>query len=463
MAFVYNNKLPFHSWGVTSAALGSTGALYGLVQDYGGLKVPIAEKGAQQLWKGRVGGTANSVSINNPAKLEATPCDAQMPWKKFVSVAATVTFGLTLHGEIYAIESSGPIYGTVASQRSRRMTRIVSPLCQKPFSSLNYANSRSGSGFTYLAMATDTDGKIWWLRRISQGTRFGEWSLEEVQGPTGHKIIFASRSSVPDVYCVTTDANRSFMRQRTGTQWYEITGAAYDVARSDGVEWSAPPTVTVPAPPAGGTQAAVDIQWAESNPTTVSSITITEPGSGYTSDIQLQFSSPPITGNANDFKLKVNTEWFVANGNERAYNTTAQFIFSSGSMTGRDWSFPPPASNYNGWIPKFTFKDSAGNTIPVKHTLLSNSHVFSLSGNIYKSTSDGFVLLDNYTYKSVAKAGEVVACVRDDNCLYTFGTNGEDTTRAYAYGAYFGDDSEIGSVRALPQKIASEAEWVSVF
>lgn len=484
MAFVYNNKLPFFSWGVmASGTLGKTHSLYQLKADSGGLVVPTPENGAQKLWVWRTTNAVNSVSSSAPSGLEATPCDAQMPWHSFVYSAAVPAtgYGLTLHGEIYSFEAASDYYGDAEKTFSRRLERVTSTDCQTPFSSLNYADALLTTDYVYRAISTSSDGKCWWIRRSRDAYKFNIHSLEEIAAPSGKKAVAAWRKSNPDIIVLNTDEDRTYIKARTSSTWYCLTSGVYKNSGWNPFDhlWltSDLPTVAVQNAPAGGVNATVSATWQAFDPqySYLQKLEITNTGSGYSSDPPVVFGREPDAKTSDGTAFgSIDTPGIATSITMTVFSDKITQLLSQPSRqnsqnewladSGNVWALPLVNATNDVWAisKNADYQTSAGAQLLLKDKAIASSYVLTVSGAVYKFASGSYSLIDSGPFVSMASADNVVALVKNDGGLYTFGTNG-NTARRNTYGALFGDLTEVGTVRAAPAQIASEADWVSVW
>ena len=488
MSFVFNNKLPLYSWGVVDQFyIEDAGGLYQLQKNAGLLRVPLPENGAPRMYRyKRNDGESYITSQENvQLPLESTPCDAQLPWKYFLEGGAlnTDTFGLTLHGEVYAMPARGWSWYTDASGRPptlfRRMEKICKAAISEPIAFLSLADStnlfvvtRSGLVYKIIPYTRQTDAP------------------EQVTLPVGvsAKWLWGSYTSTGETLLVlTSNDNKTYIKTNGAGDWVALTGSVYRAATDSGTyvaEWpnANRPTLTVAAPDAGGTTATVTGIWATSKFTPgyshLDGVTITNRGSGYTADPVVTFSAAPTYGNADNYTLKVFTDYInthLRNGSIQAASNAnwSEYWYRGSSSTA--WQIFNGTSSANlvtAAIP-YVGADAPENVISVSHFAgahhYGEDYIISADGKMYKGGlrkgKYAVELFDEGPWQSIATSLRNVAAVKKDGSLWTWGWNG------VAAGSFnqtldevlFGDSSDIGTTRTTPVQIASEAEWLSVF
>lgn len=341
MAFVYNNKLPFYSWGVLDVRTSPTtddlnagrnsGIGYQLNDAWGHLVVPLPETGEQKLWNSRSDISGSPTLANRIAAASSNACDVQIPWKLFCGQLGTnltqnarrtqPLYGLTLHGELYRIDaqlSNWSATDEVNARSGRRIARICSKDITAPVSFISNSDSTitDGSSRAWLLPAVTKDGKAWRIGetlQAVQGVSSNGLLVDGVSLPAGEtakKFWFfnnpanTTAANAVAIYVVSTDSGKTYVRKSTGTTWYCLTGGCVRTATLtiSSQLWTFPnlPKFTVSAPPAGGTTATVEIEWrfVRGDEYRPEGVRITNPGSGYTTNPTVTTTAIP-TSNAN--------------------------------------------------------------------------------------------------------------------------------------------------------------------
>jgi hypothetical protein len=508
VSFVYNNKLPFYIWGpfdyFTFGGQQADPEGSQILSYLGGIVVPLAEYGPQKLWDARVTTTIPSTLSARRSLIEGTPCDVQMPWKKFVSPASgsdsELLYGLTLHGEIHLFTPLDAAYWAPrTSARARRLQKITAQVAS-PFSSIGegeFTIVDLNTNKTLLCAAVTKDGKAWLLGVKTEGfftsNRVNRTVCDSVTLPHGELARYASFRAGRNVpgqspqrtiqVLLTTYSNKTYIRGDTSLNWYCLTTGCYDVATlvHNGQRWlwDNLPSFTVDAP-ASGTRATVEPIWAdtgESPSTFPVGMKITNPGSGYT-------FNPTVTPNraadvnptspATEITLKVFADHVVEAYQRQCGTFTSpnDGILCRGA-TGRVWYVRIPdhvsqdglsSTNNIPWASDIT-PSYQGSTVFVYDfggggfvADSAGGHFIGLNKKLYRRepTTNQIELVDDSDWQSVAQFDRVICGVKADGSMWSWGTQGGPRN------ALFGDETEFGSSRATPVQIASDAQWLSV-
>ena len=522
MAFVYNNKLPFYSWGILNVSGGSTGpigsaeqtyAAYQLNEAWGGLLVPLPESGAQRLWDGRSGIAGAATIANRAAPATSTPCDAQMPWKSFVrEVRRTAddrplyVFGLTLHGELYAITPVDFRWyrgsSSVVQNQGRRIGRIAHSKIQSPFSSVTPSLRTVINGIAYQLTAVTKDGKAW---RIGVNDTTGLTEAEEISLPTGELAAYfisllsdaSGDAASTRLFVLTTQNNKTFVRKSTSATWYCLTGGCVglDSITITNRQWSLDnlPTFTVSAPPAGGTRAEVEIVWRPTNSNNARPwhVRVRNPGSGYTTNPTVTTTATPTAGASSPaptITLKVFDKFASSFAAVNSYgvndSSNGHFLDSDGNLwsvripsltvsTSDDGSTYPatafadntvePAGGVVSWIsdasPVNTSSQPLQLSAYVDPSLGGQRFAITKNGELWKQNPAGnWSVFDGGPWAAVAQNYRILCGVKRDGTMWSWGE-----VRGNIWEHCFGDETPLNTTRAAPVQIAPEAGWVSVF
>jgi len=511
VSFVYNNKLPFHLWGVANVGFDSYGIPVNGTADHGRLTVPIPEAGAPLAYRYTpIGATASSSVSTFAAKFEDTPCDAQLPivdvlWQPESSYAYGLV--LTLHGELYkfpAVNLRWSIGQGANAVTDRRLARITSADVAEPFTKLCECSRVTVNGVRYGPAAISRSGRVLRIAHFDGVFSGGRWNgrpmFDEISTPAPAEWYYDDAS----VQVVTTTEPRTYIRSSSASQWYTLTTGCH-LIQITGVlnaqfQSQVPPVATVDSPPSG-TTATVAVEWAGAgtvgDPYTINAIRITNSGSGYTADPSVTFSVAPTSGSA-QIKLKV-------------FTSTLRKTFSSGSLFLSDdnkiWALEAPVApsggltsyalrwatehktttttaNANGTFDKplssvsWSVSGNPGRVASRKYLLDTSGALFELNelGRVTGSnTSDynpelvaKFEKLNDGPWKSVAFGGDfrgadaVCFCgVKTGGTMWTWGKNGESTS-SLQY-ALLADGTNVAASRTTPAQVASEAEWLQVY
>lgn len=506
MAFVYNNKLPFHSWGVFSGSTGITGPGYFLQNSIGCLSPPISEEGAVPQYRNTRYGSGSIGEIESyRAPVNGSPCDAQLPICRVVSAGGAQANFLTIHGEIYLAEANayhwifGPS-GTFA-EYGRRLAKLNSSLVQVPFSNLCLGTQEwlDTDGTYYKNIAITTNGKAYWIStlKFSQGRFLPYPELLEIQLPNAEQA--QSLWNLNGTLILTTRTNKTYTRYRTELTWYALTTGCVDVdwgaleAGRQDVYWTgaSQPTVSVESAPSGGETATVEGVWYQQfGYWYLDNLKITNPGRGYTSNPVVSFDRAPFGNPSYSISPPVKLTVFqdcvitIPSRTPLPYlNVVGPFVIgNTGKMyelairpavqaAGNSFAYP--------WV--FAIKAELGSPSVevfakelVRSTSQTDANVafISPSGALYtaklerttsssvRSTITNVSLIDSGSWSSIASAENVLCAVKSDGSMWTWGKNGTPGSLA---GVLFGDGSAIGAIRSTPSRITPQADWLNVF
>jgi hypothetical protein len=352
VSFIYNSKLPFYSWGHpgdTGTSSVPQGPSYQQRSGFVHLAVPLAEDGARKSWNNASDAPRG---IASTAPFDNVPCDAQMPWKKFVNGTFNTSFGLTIHGEVYELACSyymwfvgaRPILASRPFVSHSRIARWSFSAIKRPIA--NIFNSSPSSYFLRTAalfdyyhpavLAVDADGAAWWLTDVFNTVR--DAFVTNTMGDGAVSIPLPAGKAAKFLNCcdfVTISTNGA---QRQGTMlvlttsddktyvwpaytqlshvlpgpadWYCLTGgcvSVVDPSNLSGFGWDIDmplPTVAVSAPGAGGTTATVEPYATSGNSATWrSSFRKTVNGVEKTYGIPFFWITNPGSGYASDATL----------------------------------------------------------------------------------------------------------------------------------------------------------------
>jgi hypothetical protein len=371
VSFVYNSKLPYFCWGISSSEADpfltqvSDTPLYQIKKHAAHLQVPLPEYGARKSWRNRDGDTGVTPSISTTELFEGTPCDAQMPWKMFIGNA-----GLTIHGEVYYLPARHSFWRfttyPLTTQNNpkqvppnARLARWSSTAVNKPIkklftlaAELFYVNDTSTGYGINTTLAIDKDGYAWILLDLRETlNEFSNNTPKQgaiaIDLPSNQKATFLHYgTSVPSLasapyqkyaFVITTEENRTYFRKHNESKWYCLTTGLNTISNQTGT-WGLggwvflsnnKPTVSV-APPTGtdladlNETATAEVQW--SGDIILNGVAyvepigykITNPGQGYVEDAALTFSRAPdlwapggSPGAAPVIELRPYQDWFV--------------------------------------------------------------------------------------------------------------------------------------------------------
>jgi len=528
LSFLYNGRLPYYVWGHTGQR-GGLGAdqsggpterfenpAYQAVASCVHLYPPLEESGARQSWNNKSG--LASYSFGTPAHFEGAPCDAQLPWKTIVGVVV----GLTLNGEVYIIPpapspSFQRSYDVSPNKDYGRLQRWKSKLVQKPIRDIFPGGVRN-SGQRGFALGVDKDGAAWWLfseyktqsESDAQTPTDGAESIGLPAGETAKSIYFSSSQ-----YLLTTESNRTYIKEE-GEDWIVLTTACVAALQNNvplpyggptPFIWHEPlPTFTVSAPDEDGVTATVEPVWQNLGfgDYGLTTLRITNPGSGYTEDATVTPSSAAINATQPAYSLRVWSDYLASP------TSVFGFLFACVAQSGKVYSIRLPdqmnetyglgpyvqeiviqTTNSSNEITgsilvkqlptasplspgDFVGTDGRRSPLPPFAWCISNDdklYRYVLSPVPSPVGFDGWRLLDDGPWSCIAVTGLVGVGVKKDGRMYTFGRNGNTgqwdydnfrETKGFS-GALFGDNTAPGTVRTLPVQIASQAEWVNVF
>ena len=461
MAFVYNDKLPCYSWGGAANA-GNSGALYALLDNSYVRLVPLPEYGPVRLYL---------QSTDAMIPVEATPCDTQIPWKTFCkelgSSASVRVYGLTLHGEIYAIEAAATTHSFLSN--ARHISRLTDEAAPHAFANVCFLNrsTLAGAQFNTVCIAVTKQGKAFVVASSTGASQESQRLIEQSLplGRTAKGLWF-----VDPVFVLLADDSKAYVRHRTASAWNTLTGGLYKVDTPFEIRWNtalAEPTFSVPAPSGGGTTATIKAVWGPEytnefgNRLRNGALLITNTGSGYTSDqaITRAGSGLPSTGAT----ASVFTETITSHA-----DSTADGFYSTSfiSNTGKTWRFNAHENDsFSGvWATETTPTNSAsGSLVPIKQA--SWNVVLGTDGKIYTYTQGSgrsVSLNDSGPWQAVAglpgggtAENRIICAIDSQGQMFTWGG-------ANRYGLY-GDDSMPLVSRSGPARIASSAEWLNVW
>jgi hypothetical protein len=512
VSFVYNNKLPFYIWGPYLGRFSFSNddqgrpILHQISTNIGGIRVPLAEYGADPLFDANKSQPLPATLANRLAQAEASPCDAQMPWRDFVTPVRGQGdglgygfYGITMHGEIYRFPANGDSRWSVSAGTSaRRMTKIGSDNMSSAFVSLSECQSTQISELpnskVVNAGAVTNDGKAWLVG--AQSPQLGRvFSLcEPVDLPEGElakyisfrfaQLLPGSSVARSAAIVLTTQSNKTYLRNTISSKWFCLTTGCYEtepiVQQGTIQRWNQTnlPTFSVAPPPSGKT-ATVEPVWFETSGTTTFPIDmrITDPGSGYVTNPSVTASRP---GDVNPtappptIKLRVFNEYM----DEAYHRPCGTLTFSSGgilcrSNANRLYRLRIPAhvttesfvsTDDIPWLSESTPRDRSNVHVLVRDLAGNSNLVLGVDRKLYLLGADGSAsgnrslvdLFDGGEWQSIAFAGSVSCGIKTDGTMWSWGTQGN------VRGALFGDLSEFGTVRTTPVQVASEAEWLRV-
>jgi hypothetical protein len=204
-------------------------------------------------------------------------------------------------------------------------------------------------------------------------------------------------------------------------------------------------------------------------------VTITNRGSGYTADPVVTFSSAPTYGNADNYTLKVFTDYLdkyrVGGKIQAPSSAKSAYWYRGDSLTA--WDILNGTSSANLVTAALPYVGSVDSVVGVKDfagaQLYGKDYLIAADGKLYegalKKGKYPVTLLDDGPWQSIATSLRNVAAVKTDGTMWTWGTNGRSATafNTDLAGALFGDASDVGATRSTPTQIASEAEWLAVF
>lgn len=532
MSFFYNGRLPWYAWGGAYAGAAESAAggfTYQFRGDFVHLNVPLEGTGRPS-WEPKQNETG---SIANKAPFEGSPCDAQLPWQTIQLGLGVRNAMLTRNGELYTFfnDFNLPFFGGQPSYLLRgQISRWKSPLVQKP---IRFLASKGADAhrivndeqqFDDIGLVVDTDGKAWWAQRSIRNffplnkriQRFDQ--AETVALPAGaaakfiHWGAFSCFSATPNVspndnerymYVLTTEDNETYIRRTDEAGWIKITGGcviptiSYPANAIPG-EWNtnALPTLTVPAPSGSGTTAQIEYSFVAVSPTRsrLGQVVITNPGSGYTSDVTVTFSAAPVQHAQPTVTLQVFSDYVVsAHINLSPANSLDNFVFLTASgktcnlirfvhhgfvfvpndaqwvkytqLLDRTFTNPKNAIGFSGRNQFFPSERSRGaDLIPCDTFIGADKKLYKYNTQtVVPTAAPGYEVIDNGPWASLAFSGNTFCGVKEDGTMYTWGQNSFPSFGNRSFdGAFFGDASAVGATRTAT-RIAPECDWLQVF